>query len=58
MGWSAVPHIINQLRKDPHHLFWALERITGAYPIRPGHVGHLKEMAADWIEWYDKLIKK
>jgi hypothetical protein len=53
MGLVAVPYIIEQLREKPDHLFWALERITGDYPLKPDHVGHLYEMAADWIEWYD-----
>jgi hypothetical protein len=53
MGWDAVPHIINQLRKYPHHLFKALKLITGISPIKPNHAGRIKEMAKDWIEWYD-----
>jgi hypothetical protein len=53
MGWDAVPHIINQLRIKPEHLFKALKTITGVSMIRPGHAGHIYDMAADCIEWYD-----
>jgi hypothetical protein len=55
MGWDAVPHIIEQFRKKPVHLFKALMQITGVYPIKAGHVGLVDEMAGDWIEWYDSL---
>jgi hypothetical protein len=55
MGWDAVPHIIETLRKEPVHLFKALMQITGMYPIKAGHVGLVDKMAEDWIEWYDSL---
>jgi hypothetical protein len=58
MGWDAVPHIITQLRENPNHLFWALDQITHANPIKLEHAGHLHEMAADYIEWYDKNYKQ
>jgi hypothetical protein len=58
MGWDAVPHIIEQLRKKPTHLFWALDKITQANPIKPEHIGHVREMAADYIAWYDNLKYK
>jgi hypothetical protein len=56
MGWEAVPHIIDLLRNRPHWLFYALGVITQANPVKPEHAGHLREMAADWIEWYDKSV--
>jgi hypothetical protein len=58
LGWDAVPPIIEQLRVKPEHLFKALKRITGVSPIKPGHEGHLYEMASDWIEWYDNRFNK
>jgi hypothetical protein len=58
MGRDAVPHIINQLRRKPNHLFDALMRITKANPIKPNHAGRIKEMAKDWIEWYDNEYNK
>jgi uncharacterized hydantoinase/oxoprolinase family protein len=58
LGWDAVPHIINQLRKDPDYLFVALKTITGVSPIKQQHTGHLYEMADDWIKWYDSIQNK
>jgi hypothetical protein len=58
MGWDVVPCIIEQLRKDPHHLFMALRAITGATPVKPEHVGRLYDMADDWINWYDTMYTK
>jgi hypothetical protein len=58
MGWDAVPHIIDQLREKPCHLFKALKKITGVNPINPENVGRVSKMAKDWIEWYDSLKPK
>jgi hypothetical protein len=55
MGWGVVPHIINQLRVYPDHLFDALSMITGICPVKPEHEGIVKEMAKDWIEWWDSM---
>jgi hypothetical protein len=54
LGREAIPCIINQLRKEPDHLFKALKMITGISPIKPEHAGRLYDMARDWIDWYDK----
>jgi hypothetical protein len=53
MGWDAVPHIIEVLRVRPDHLFLALEYITKVSPIKSEHIGNVRMMAHDWIEWYD-----
>jgi hypothetical protein len=58
MGLKVVPHIITQLRKHPDHLYSALTRITGVYPIKPNHAGRINKMAVDWIEWYDNVYAK
>jgi hypothetical protein len=54
MGWDAVPHIIDQLRKKPACLFEALARITGECPVKPEHTGHVSKMSSDWVKWYEK----
>jgi len=51
MGPSAVPLILDELRKEPDHWFWALRAITGASPVKKEHRGKIEHMAADWIEW-------
>jgi hypothetical protein len=58
LGWKVVPYIIEQLRKQPCHLFKALKQITGINPAKPEHIGRIPEMAKDWIEWYDKEYVK
>ena len=54
LGYCAVPFIINKLRTEYAHLFIALSRITGENPVKKENMGKLKEMAEDWIEWWDK----
>jgi hypothetical protein len=58
MGWDAVPHIIKQLRIKPEHLFKALKEITGISMVKPGHAGHLYDMARDCIDWYDSYYNQ
>jgi hypothetical protein len=58
MGWEAVPHIIDLLKSHPTWLFYALRVITRSNPMKPEHTGHLHEIAADWIEWYDQACLK
>lgn len=51
LGPDAVPLILERLRKEPDHWFWALRAITGANPVSPEHVGRVEDMARDWIRW-------
>jgi hypothetical protein len=54
LGKSAVPCIIEVLRYEPSLLIAALSKITGENPVKPEHRGRVKDMAADWIEWWDE----
>jgi hypothetical protein len=51
MGKKAVPLILAELEREPHHWFFALREITGADPVLPESRGKLAEMAAAWIQW-------
>jgi hypothetical protein len=51
LGEAIVPFILIKLKEDPHHLFYALFKITGENPIQSNHVGNLSQMAGDWINW-------
>jgi len=51
LGPQAVPLLIERLREEPGHWFWALRAITGVNPVSPEHVGRVKDMADDWIRW-------
>ena len=51
MGQDAVPLILEDLRKAPHHWFWALSAITNESPIPSESRGDLKAMSDAWIAW-------
>lgn len=51
MGKPAIPMILNELRKEPHHWFWALSSITGDNPIKSEQRGIMREMTNAWLEW-------
>jgi hypothetical protein len=51
LGMPAVPLILEELRREPHHWFWALEAITEANPVSPEALGKTQEMARAWIDW-------
>jgi len=51
MGLSAVPLILEELRREPDQWFWALESITDENPVLPEAAGKVREMARAWIDW-------
>ena len=51
LGPAVVPLILEELRREPDHWFWALESITGADPVPPEVRGHVHQMADAWIAW-------
>lgn len=51
MGSAAVPLLLQELKKQPDHWFWALRSITGENPITPTDRGHLKKMSEAWLAW-------
>jgi len=51
MGEIAIPLILDQLRKQPTHLFWALYEITGINPVDPASAGNIRAMIDAWLEW-------
>jgi len=53
LGPAAIPLILQELKREPHFWFWALELITRAEPnpVPPEHLGDVEAMAKDWIEW-------
>ena len=51
MGEQAIPLILDQLRRQPSHIFWALHEITGANPVQPASAGKVMEMIGDWLKW-------
>lgn len=53
-GPIAIPWIIREVKKRNDHWFFALEKITGANPIREENVGKIEDMSKDWIEWAEE----
>lgn len=51
LGPRAVPLILDELKRERDHWFWALEAITGENPVPRESVGKVEEMAQAWIEW-------
>jgi len=54
MGNDAVPFILRELEKEPHHWFWALKAITGEDPVAPENRGQIYKMTEAWLEWGKK----
>ena len=51
MGPQAVPLILEELRREPDHWFWALESITLENPVPPQDAGQVDKMAQAWVAW-------
>lgn len=51
MGPAAVPLLLEELRREPDHWFWALEAITGENPVPPEDAGRVDRMARAWVGW-------
>jgi hypothetical protein len=51
MGQPAIALILQDLKQQPDHWFWALRSITGENPIQPEHRGRVPQMAEAWLEW-------
>jgi hypothetical protein len=54
LGKDVVPAIISKLKESPTHLFVALNKITGEDPVKREHWGKVKNMAEDWIAWWEQ----
>ncbi|SRR6266851_10464399 len=51
MGEAVVPLILEEMRREPGHWFWALHAITETDPIPPGARGNVREMTDAWLAW-------
>jgi hypothetical protein len=51
MGKPALPLILNELKRKPSHLFWALRAISGIDPVPSKDRGNITQMKKAWIEW-------
>jgi hypothetical protein len=44
MGKEVLPLLLEELRREPDHWFWALKSITGEDPVPPADRGKLQAM--------------
>jgi hypothetical protein len=51
MGLPVVPLILEELKREPHHWFWALEVIADENPVQENARGDIRLIADAWIEW-------
>lgn len=51
MGASAIPLILQELKEQPDHWFWALRSIVGESPIPAADRGRLSKMTEAWLAW-------
>jgi hypothetical protein len=51
MGPAAISLILQRLKTEPDHWFWALKAITGEDPVPESSRGRLKEMTEAWLNW-------
>jgi len=51
LGKDVLPFIIEDLKTNDNHWFYALEALTGKNPIKENHKGIVMLMKNDWLEW-------
>lgn len=51
MGLPVVPLILEDLRAEPHHWYWALEAITGEDPVPVNVDGDMRIIREAWLDW-------
>src|SRR5437773_2154916 len=49
MGKEALPFLVEELRREPDHWFWALQAITGINPVPPADRGDVANMTKAWL---------
>jgi hypothetical protein len=51
MGPVVVAMILEELRRESDHWFWALESITELNPVPPESAGKVRQMPEAWTTW-------
>jgi hypothetical protein len=54
MGQAALPLLLEELRREPDHWFWALQAITGVNPVPAPDRGDLTRMTQAWLAWAEQ----
>jgi hypothetical protein len=56
LGRPVLRLLLEELRTQPDHWFWALQAITGEDPVPDREKGDLPKMAQRWLEWGRKTL--
>jgi len=51
MGAEALPMILEDLRQNSGHWYWALKAISNEDPVVPRDRGSIKKMKGAWLQW-------
>ena len=51
MGTKAVPFMLEDMKQNLTHWFWALYVITGVNPVKPEDEGRIRKMTEAWLQW-------
>lgn len=51
MGADALPMILDDLRQNSGHWYWALKAISNEDPVVPRDRGSIKKMKNAWLQW-------
>lgn len=51
MGTEALPLILEDLRQNSGHWYWALKAISNEDPVVPRDRGSVKRMKSAWLKW-------
>lgn len=51
MGPEALPMILDDLRRNSGHWYWALKAISNEDPVLPRDRGYIKKMKSAWLQW-------
>lgn len=51
MGLPVVPLILEELKREPDHWFYALEVITDESPVPADAQGDMRRIADAWLAW-------
>lgn len=51
MGSEALPMILEDLRTNSGHWYWALKAISNEDPVPPSDRGAIKKMKNAWLRW-------
>ena len=54
MGPEALPMILEDLRSNSGHWYWALKAISNEDPVPPSDRGAIRKMKSAWLRWAEQ----